>query len=209
MLELALTPYDVLRLRKATGLTSRQLLDDYIIVEQDPGEPFPRFYLTMVDDGRASCVFVAEGGCTVYEHRPAACRAYPLGRAAIRCEDGRIEEHFVLIQENHCLGFKEPVPQNAIEYSVEQELLTYNSFNDAVATVLQHNAIQKGFIPSATQIEFFILTLYNIDTFREMVQNDKIESITLTPPEKNALQNDEKLLLFGIDWLRKHLFSPF
>ena len=84
MLELALTPYDVLRLRKATGLTSRELLENYIITEQDPGEPFPRFYLTMVDDGRASCVFVSPQGCTVYPHRPSACRAYPLGRAAVR-----------------------------------------------------------------------------------------------------------------------------
>ena len=80
MLELALTPYDVLRLRLATGLTSGQLLDEYIIIEQDQGEPFPRLYLTMVDDGRASCVFVSAQGCTVYPHRPSACRAYPLGR---------------------------------------------------------------------------------------------------------------------------------
>jgi Fe-S-cluster containining protein len=209
MLELALTPYDVLRLRMATGLTSSQLLDDYIIIEQEPGEPFPRFYLTMVDDGRASCVFVAEQGCTVYKHRPAACRAYPLGRAVIRDENGTMEEHFVLMKEDHCQGFAEPMVQNALQYSAGQELLTYNNFNDAVAVILQHDSIRKGFIPSAKQIELFILTLYNIDTFREMVLNDRIDSITLTPTEKSRLNNDEKLLLFGIDWLRQQLFSPF
>ena len=47
-LELALTPYDVLRLRQATSLDSAQLLDRYIIVEQDETDIFPRFYLTMV-----------------------------------------------------------------------------------------------------------------------------------------------------------------
>lgn len=209
MLELALTPYDVMRLRMATGLTSQELLDNYIIIEQDPGEPFPRFYLTMVDDGRASCVFVADQGCTVYEHRPAACRAYPLGRAVIRNENGTMEEHFVLMKEEHCQGFAEPVVQNTQLYSEGQELLTYNNFNDAVAVILQHDSIRKGFIPSAKQIELFTMTLYNIDRFREMVLNDRIDSITLTPTEKSCLNNDEELLLFGIDWLRQQLFAPF
>lgn len=209
MLELALTPYDVLRLRKATGLTSGQLLDSHIIMEQDPGEPFPRFYLTMVDDGRASCVFVTKQGCRVYEHRPAACRAYPLGRAVMRRENGSIEEHFVLIKEDHCLGFDEPIRQNALQYSKDQELLTYNRFNDAVATILQHDSIRKGFIPSAKQIDLFVLALYNIDAFRELAQNDQLDAVALTPAEKNRLLQDEDLLLFTVDWLSRQLFAPF
>ncbi len=209
MLELVLTPYDVLRLRMATGLTSSQLLESYIIVEQDPGEPFPRFYLTMVDDGRASCIFIADKGCTVYEHRPAACRAYPLGRAVTVGDYAAIDEQFVLLRENHCQGFKEPVEQNAMQYSVEQELLTYNRFNDAVAVILQHDSIRKGFIPSSSQIKSFFLALYDIDTFRERVLNDQLDSIALSPTEKKHLISDENLLLFGIDWLHQQLFAPF
>jgi uncharacterized protein len=209
MLELALTPYDVLRLRKATGLTSGELLDDYIIIEQDPGEPFPRFYLTMVDDGRASCVFVADSGCTVYEHRPAACRAYPLGRAVIRGEDGCMQEHFVLLKEEHCQGFQEPAVQNALRYGLAQELTTYNRFNDALAVILQHESIRKGFIPSAGQIDLFILALYNIDTFREKLYCGQLGSSPLTATEKARLQSDEKLFLFAIDWLHQQLFAPF
>jgi Fe-S-cluster containining protein len=209
MLELALTPYDVLRLRTATGLTSSQLLNEYIIIEQEPGEPFPRFYLTMVDDGRASCIFVAKEGCTVYEHRPAACRAYPLGRAVMRDENGTMQEHFVLMKENHCYGFQEPKVQNALQYSTEQELLIYNRFNDAVAVILQHDSIRKGFIPSSKQVDLFILALYNIDVFREMVFNDRIEAITLTQTEKHHLGSDEEMLLFGIDWLSQQLYTSF
>lgn len=210
MLELALTPYDVLRLRLATGLTSGQLLDEYIIVEQDPGEPFPRFYLTMVDDGRASCVFVAENGCTVYAHRPSACRAYPLGRAVTRGRNGAAEEHFVLMQEPHCKGFAESVSQNAERYSIEQDLMTYNRFNDALAVIIQHDSIRKGLILSAKQIDLFILALYNIDTFRKMILTGRFDNITLTPSEAIDLQrNDEKLLLFAIGWLRQQLFSSY
>jgi len=54
LLDLALTPYDLLRLRKSTGMHSEKLLESYIIVEHNPDEPFPRFYLTMVDDGRGT-----------------------------------------------------------------------------------------------------------------------------------------------------------
>ena len=208
MLELALTPYDVLRLRQATGLSSGQLLENYILVEQDAGEPFPRLYLTMVDDGRASCVFVAKEGCTVYAHRPSACRAYPLGRAVMRGDNGTMKEHFVLMQEGHCEGFNELVQQNAQDYSIDQELTTYNHFNDAVAMILQHEAIRRGYIPSAKQIDLFILCLYNIDTFRAMLVNGRLAPLTCNPAEKEVLQDDdEKLLLFAVDWLQQQLFG--
>ncbi|EKD39454.1 MAG: hypothetical protein ACD_75C00400G0005 [uncultured bacterium] len=209
MLELALTPYDVLRLRKATGLTSRQLLEDYIIIEQDPGEPFPRLYLTMVDDGRASCVFIAPQGCTVYPHRPSACRAYPLGRAAVKTGTGAITEHFVLIKEDHCRGFLEAAQQTAIQYGIDQELSVYNRFNDAVIRILQHDAIRQGLIPSQKDIDLFILALYNLDTFREMLNEDKLESLILPPSEKDRLRDDEELLLFSIDVVHRQLFAIF
>jgi len=206
MLDLALTPYDVLRLRKATGLNSKELLEKYVIVEQEAGEPFPRFYLTMVDDGRASCVFVTEAGCTVYEHRPAACRAYPLGRATIRNNEDKIEEHFVIMKEEHCLGFKESKSQDVTSYNTEQGMDQYNSFNDAVVPILQHDSIRKGFTPSKEQVEFFTLALYDIDTFREMVLNDQLQSTRLDPQEKELLADDEKLLLFAINWLQQQLY---
>lgn len=209
MLELALTPYDVLRLRYATGLTSRELLDSYIITEQDPGEPFPRFYLTMIDDGRASCVFIGPRGCVVYPHRPSACRAYPLGRAAVRSADGQIVEHFVLMKEAHCRGFHEAAQQTPLKYSIDQELTAYNRFNDAVARILQHDAIRQGLIPSRKDVDLFVLALYDLDTFRKMLWEDRLESVILTQPEKDKLQDDESLLLFAIELLQRLLFSVF
>ena len=160
-----------------------------------------------VDDGRASCVFVAERGCTVYEHRPAACRAYPLGRGAQR-DGGAIQEHFVLVREKHCQGFQEPVVQDIRRYSREQGLPIYNRFNDDVAAILQHDAIRKGFTPSAKQVELFILALYNIDTFREMLLSDRYDAVTLTKTEKQNLESDEEMLRFAINWLHHQLFSP-
>jgi len=207
MLELSLTPYDVLRLRKGTGLNSEELLENYIITEHNSDEPFPRFYLTMVDDGRASCVFVDKSGCTIYNHRPGACRTYPLGRGAANETDGNIREHYVLLRETHCLGFAENQIQDIGGYSKDQGLEPYNRFNDKVASILQHETIRKGFTPSKRLTDLYTLALYDIDTFRKKIFSDTISSIHLTASEKKVLEDDEQLLGFSIDWLYKELYQ--
>ncbi|MBA3006184.1 MAG: YkgJ family cysteine cluster protein [Proteobacteria bacterium] len=206
-LELALTPYDILRLKKGCGLHSEEFLDRYVIMEQEDHETFPRFYLTMVDDGRASCVFVSDVGCTQYQDRPGACRAYPMGRASIRQTDNSMDAFFVLLRENHCHGFQEHQEHNALTYSTEQELPIYNRFNDAVATLLQHEQIRQGKQLSEQQREQFILALYNLDQFRPLLLAGKLpQTIPLDDTSKARLADDEALLLYAIEWLQKILF---
>jgi len=206
-LELALTPYDVLRLKKACGLHSEEFLDRYVIMEQEEYETFPRFYLTMIDDGRESCVFVSRTGCTVYQDRPGACRAYPMGRAAIRQPDGNMEEFFVILQETHCHGFQEQREQNAGSYGAEQGLSTYSRFNDAVAAILQHDQIRQRKQLSKGQIEQFVLALYNLDRFRTLLFAGTLPDTTpLDVATQKRLRDDEELLLFAIDWLKQILF---
>ncbi|MDK9705851.1 MAG: YkgJ family cysteine cluster protein [Desulforhopalus sp.] len=208
LLELAISPYDALRLRQATSLPSQQLLEKYFIIEQDPGEAFPRVYLTMVDDGRASCVFVTKAGCSVYEHRPGACRTYPLGRAVSRIAGG-VNERFVILRENHCQGFLETAQQTPRNYITDQGLTRYNTFNDAVMEILQHEAIRNGFIPSRSDVELFILALYNIDSFREHLFHNRLHFTVMSHNERQQLEDDESLLRFGIDMLHKQIFSQF
>ncbi|TKB12168.1 YkgJ family cysteine cluster protein [Desulforhopalus sp. IMCC35007] len=209
MLELALSPYDLLRLRKSTGKSSTELLDQFVIMEQEPAEPFPRFYLTMIDDGRASCVFVSADGCTVYKDRPAACRTYPLGRAVQKQSDGSLKEQFVIVQEEHCRGFFEKTQQSPIEYTADQELHSYNRFNDLMAGIFLHDSIGKGFIPSKKQIELFTLALYDLDRFREMVVDGAINLSSAEEIMAVKLSDDEYLLEQSIAWVKQLLFSPF
>ncbi|MEK6201026.1 MAG: YkgJ family cysteine cluster protein [Desulfobulbaceae bacterium] len=207
-LELALTPYDVLRLKKACGIRSETFLDRYVIIEQEEDETFPRFYLSMVDDGRASCVFVADSGCTVYQNRPGACRAYPMGRAVIRQADNAMDDFFVLLQESHCHGFREQQGQDAATYSKEQGLLIYNRFNDAMAVLLQHEQIRQGKQFAEQQREQFILALYNLDQFRTLLFAGQIPgATTLDGTSREGLADDEALLLYAIDWLKDILFK--
>jgi len=206
LLELALSPYDVLRLRRATGLSSTDFLAQYVIVEDCEAEVFPRLYLTMVDDGRASCVFVAADGCTVYQDRPGACRAYPLGRASMQNGSGGAEEHYILIHEPHCRGFLEKIPQTAERYCLDQGLAEYNRFNDNVASILKHPQVRRGKMLLPEERELFLLFLYDLDRLRIEISSGLIPDMTAITVQEIIAKNDEDLLLFAIEWLRQHLF---
>ncbi|XOF34370.1 MAG: YkgJ family cysteine cluster protein [Candidatus Electrothrix sp. YB6] len=208
-LDLALTPYDVLRLKNALKRHSGMFLEQFVIIEWEEGMLFPACYLTMVDDGRASCVFVKENGCRVYEDRPAACRAYPVGRGASLQEDGTVAEQYVLLREPHCRGFEEGQGYTATEYFQDQGLSEYNRYNDQLMKLLQHPRIHAGFKPTKAQAEHYIMALYNLDTFRQELTTGGIQLNTpLSPMEEQAMQNsDNVLLLIAIRWLIQEYFG--
>ncbi len=208
-LDLALTPYDVLRLKNGLGMDSGRFLERYVIIEHDQRMVFPACYLTMIDDGRASCVFVRPDGCSVYAHRPAACRAYPVGRGATRRPDGTVSERFVLVREPHCRGFEEARTQTAPQYLAEQGLEDYFQHNDPVTALLQHPRIRAGFRPNRRQLDQYLLALYNPDQFRrEMVDGRIALRRPLTAGELQGLAGDDnQLLLLAICWLRQEFFA--
>nr|WP_321466256.1 YkgJ family cysteine cluster protein [uncultured Desulfobulbus sp.] len=209
-LDLALTPYDVLRLKRHLQVKSGQFLDRYVIIEWDEEQLFPTCYLTMVDDGRASCVFVESKGCTVYEDRPGSCRAYPVGRGAARQQNGEITESLVLVRESHCKGFGENQQQSVAAYLRDQGLEEYNRFNDALLPLVQHPSIQDGsFRPTRKQLDQYTLALYDLDQFRtDMVEGRIALNRPLTPAQLAGIAgDDEELLLLGIRWLMQEFYG--
>ena len=63
-------PYEVARLARNKGLSSTDLIANYL----EPGKP----YLDNRSDG--ACVFLTDQGCGVHADRPLVCRLYPLGQ---------------------------------------------------------------------------------------------------------------------------------
>ena len=195
-LELALSPYDIVRLKNNLQITSGQFLADYCLIECNEQDALPRVYLGMVNDGRASCPFVSEKGCQVYDGRPAACRTYPLGRAAYQEEDGTSKAIFVLLQEPHCHGFAEPFSQDISAWNKDQELQEYNHLNDELMKIIHHPSIKNGAILSQQEQKLFLDTLYDLDAFRA---SNKIK--------ENSTFKDEELLALAIKWLPNQLFA--
>jgi len=188
-LDLALTPYDVLRLRRTLRISGAEFLERYAIIEKTAENAFPQVYLGMIDDGLASCPFVGGRGCKVYADRPGACRTYPLGRGARLGPDGSPDDFYVLLNESHCRGFAEDSPQTVLTWLAEQELAPYNKFNDLTMRILQHHVLRQGFRPEAAQQERYLEVLYKLTGFTASGQ-----------------ASDEELLRQGLALLADELF---
>lgn len=206
-LELALSPYDVLRLSKNLGLAPSAFLDKYVLIEQAEGNAFPQAYLCMVDDGRASCPFVTASGCRVYADRPGACRTYPLGRGAFNTEDGTRHEMHVLLTEPHCKGFNESEQQDVTAWQKDQDLAFYNAMNDELLGILHHPRLKDGHPPEEHEEEIFLF-LYSLDTFRQQFLDGALAlPFPITKNERQELATEDLALLrLGIRWL-DHVLS--
>jgi len=208
-LDLLLTPYDVLCLSNELQMRAKEFIDRFVVVEQNEQGGFPSLYLGMVDDGRASCPFISNRGCRVYNSRPGACRAYPVGRGATLDANGQVHEIHVLVREEHCRGFAEAHSYTVAEWFENQGLSDYNVLNDEVLSLLQHEQIQEGMGLTQEQKDNYILALYKLDEFRIMVSSAAFkDKYLLSEKEQNAiLANDLNLLRFGIRWMKDLLFT--
>ena len=193
-LELSLSPYDVLRLKKSLGITSQQFLAEYAVVEFCEDDLYPKVYLGMIDDGHGSCPFVKEQGCRVYKDRPGACRTYPLGRGAYQSIDGP-QEIFVLLQEPHCQGFSQDTRYTVQSWHEDQGLQQYNTHNDILLPIFNAQYFRDGNRLTKDQADLFILALYNTDLFKE----NHGELFTNEPV-------DHLVLLSLVQWLKQILF---
>lgn len=165
-IDLALSPYDALRMRRGLGVDAAEFLDRYTVVEKEDEAAFPQVYLALVDDRRYSCPFVSARGCSIYPDRPGACRTYPLGRGARLRADGTVDDFYVMITEEHCRGFTEPREQTGTAWLADQELQLYNDFNDLTLRLLQHPRIRAGFRPEPGFQERFLQLLYAPESLR-------------------------------------------
>jgi hypothetical protein len=207
-LNLMLTPYDVLRLRTALGLSSQEFIQDYTVFTMAADTGFPLFRLRMCDDSRKSCPFVRPEGCSIYPDRPGACRTYPLGRATRIGDDGSISERFFIVREPHCKGFKEEQNWVSGEWLSDQGLVTYNENNDRYMKLLARQK-DKAEPIQAGQSNMVALALYQQDNFlRFITDTGLLGRLDMDDERKQAILSDEEARLhFAIDWLELVLFG--
>lgn len=80
---ITLSPYDVLRLARAAGATTREAIDRYTI----------RRGSSLKFNDRGACAALEGARCGVHRGRPLACRLYPLG-----IEHDEDQERFVTLE---------------------------------------------------------------------------------------------------------------
>lgn len=211
-IDIMLTPYDILTLRKKLELTSEEFLAVFTTPQILEKADLPVVTLKLLDDERKSCPFVEDGkGCAIYEDRPTTCRYYPLGVGSLSYsgEKGEKDEFFFTVKEAHCMGFDESKQWTVAEWREDQGVDLRDKINDGwMELIVRKKSLPSRMKLSAESKQMFFLVFYNIDKFREFVFKssflDRYDVAAQTIEEIRA--DDIKLLQFGFEWLKASFF---
>ncbi|WDP84585.1 MAG: YkgJ family cysteine cluster protein [Desulfobacter sp.] len=207
----ALSPYDILRMKNALGMSSQAFLRNYTTRHNGPGTGLPVVGFKPNPATGHTCPFVSESGCTVYEDRPGSCRLYPLARAISRDRNtGVIHEYYALIEEDHCKGEVEPEAGPSVGQWLEgQKVAEHNRENDKLIELISlKNQIIPGELEGA-ESDIVYMALYDLDEFREAIFNrDLLKDISIDPGLMEKIKIDDLSLLdFGMAWVKYQLFG--
>lgn len=210
-IDILLTPYDILRLKKRFGLTAREFIDRCTVDFAMDGQGMPGLKLR-TKTGSNACINLTPDGCSVYPDRPTACRYYALGLVSMRRKDSPAEEDgYFVVKEAHCLGHNEPQVQTIRGYRQEQGVDEYDEVNREWRQIIlkKRSAGPTVGKPSQRSFELFYLASYDIDGFRNFVASASFNEVfDLGPSFKQALMTDDvKLLKFGFQLLKQTLFG--
>jgi len=199
-----LTPYDVLRMRKATWLSSGDFLNRYTIALLGD-EGLPLIVLKMIEDENKSCPFVTLDGCSIYQHRPWSCRMYPIFPVSSK------EEEFLVEEKPSCLGFKEGKQWTIEEWKKDQGIDIYDKMNESYKEVTFHNyfsASGGGNKLDSGKAKMLYMACYDLDKFKRFLFETRFFDIYDVEKEviEKIKEDEEKLLSFGYRWVRFTLF---
>lgn len=209
--DMYLYPYDIIRLKHCLQMTSETFLTRHTTTALRDMPCFPNVMLKMSDRPGRPCTFLSESGCTVYQDRPYACRAYPLEPAMHGDEMGRIHTQYYVARHNHCLGHREEREWTAQTWMADQQMNDYNDTNTrwaSIAARLQENTFGPRGIDSPGSKMVFMAS-YNVDTFRRFVFESSFLTRFDISEERLARvqENDTALLLLGLDWILHFVFG--
>jgi Fe-S-cluster containining protein len=199
-----LTPYDVVRLRSCLDLGSDPFLQQYTIVEKNSNVGIIMVHLKMEGEDPHQCPFVTESGCGVYEHRPSACRTFPMGRAIIVAADGsKAREEYVLLHLPICKGFEAGTQEfTASSYVASQGLDIYHQFNNRYSKLLSRWQIHG--ISDDSQLKTLLFTaLYRVDIFAEIIEQQQLLESSGAPERlhEKILSDEPQRLWFAYKYI--------
>jgi len=193
-----LTPYDVLRLRRALGMGSSEFLARHTRSFLAKSTSIPVVQLAM-DPDTLYCRFVRDQGCTVYEDRPWACRMYPLDLA-----EGEGNYRFVA-GSDRCLGLAEAKDWTVRGWLDNQGVGPYT----AMEREFRH-AMPARFVPGqdvGVGLGKVLFLAYDLDRFVEMLRDEKFRKLYDIDEElyRRVLENDEEMLRLAFQYIAAQL----
>jgi Fe-S-cluster containining protein len=204
---IVLTPYDVLRMKRALGVDSPAFLEQYTISPFTKDQKFPAVLLKMDPETKA-CPFVGPDGCAIYGSRPWACRMYPLGVAEPRQVTPADRPFHFLLREPLCEGHGQQESCSVREWLSGQGIEQYDMMGASFKALMLHQFwdTTEGLTPA--QMEMYYMACFDLDRFRRFVFESRfLEVFEVDEARVEAMRtSDEDLLEFAMQWLHFSLF---
>lgn len=193
-----LTPYDVLRLRKALGIGATDFLSRYTQHFLAKGANVPVVQLLMNPD-TLYCPFVTEEGCQVYENRPWACRMFPLDLSP------QDRKYRLIAGKERCKGLFERTEKNVGEWLKNQGVEEYAEMDAAFQRV-----VPERFRPGAPMDEGLgrlLFFAYDLDRFSQLLNDDRfLKFYEVDEDMINLVKTDmEELLKLSFRYIRSQM----
>ncbi len=210
-IDITLTPYDILRLKKRLGLTSSEFLKKYTYPFEFNKNSLAGVKMEPVEGG-TECQFMTEEGCSVYADRPTACRYYPVGLLSTRRADENFERtSYAMVREDHCKGHFEEREITIRDYRQEQGLEEYDEHGRGWRQLILKMKSAGPAIGalSRSSLQFFFMACYDLDRFREFIKSEGFNAtFDIDAATRQALYDDDLALLkFGERMILQIMFG--
>lgn len=207
--ELTLTPYDILKLKNNLQMHSDDFLTQHTRYRLYPVTGFPLVSIKLGPAPEKLCPFLIPDGCDVYEARPTVCRLFPLARVSGFERDSKShDEFYYVLSTPGCLGRREERTLTVEQWLLEQGMEPYRAENDKMLRLLFHPQRGRDRALNEKQLQKILVSLYNLDVFREFVFKTNFTDIYSidTETQSRVEKDDRELLHLGFAYLRADLF---
>lgn len=205
-IDIMLTPYDIIVMKKRLGISSTEFLEryTYTIIDEKTSHPF--VFLRMLDDELRRCPFVTEEGCSIYDARPVNCRYYPVGQGVIKSLRGErivAEDFYFFLREGHCRGFEEDQEWTIKEWRTDQGIDIYDELN-MQWRVIQLRKNPPGHVLESKKQALYYMACYDLDRFRRFIfESGFLEYFEVAEDRIEGMRADDvELMKFGFDLVK-------
>lgn len=210
-INITLTPYDILRIRKALNMKADEFLLRFTTPIYLEKTDMPGVKILLDEEGR--CPFVTPEGCTIYPYRPTTCRYYPVGMANFHegAQENQVaEEFYFLVKEPHCKGHEEDQVLTIREWREDQGINESDEMNKEWMELVMR---RKSFGIQATLSEpakkMFFMASTDLDKFRDFVFNSSfLDTYDIDQETLDKIKEDDiALMKFSFKYLASALFG--
>jgi Fe-S-cluster containining protein len=210
-IDIILTPFDILRIRKYLNLPADEFLLRFTTPTYVEKTDLPGVKIHLDKDGR--CPFVTDEGCTIYPERPSACRYYPIGMANFH-EGGQegiqSEKFFFVVKEDHCKGHEEDKEWTINEWRADQGVDLCDEMNkEWLEIVMRRRSFGQQATMSEQAQKMFFMASTDIDKFRDFVfKSSFLKTYDVDQETLDKVKDDDiEMMLFAFRYLASALFG--